>query len=116
MDVSSHSLKRPRSASPPPESAASTSEAPRDAESLLPTRAPKRLRRAHANEPISQETLGSMANANPLNRRNAKRDAKRARRAGRPVKSPATFMETDEHVGLNGTFFSQSFADQGAGI
>ena len=121
MDVSSHSLKRPRSVSPSPEpepSVASTSHMhQKDADSSLPSRPPKRMRRAHANDPISNETLSSMSHGNPLNRRNMKREAKRARRVGRVKPSITSNMEVDDHMGLSGTFFNQSVAELGtAGV
>ncbi|TCD70345.1 hypothetical protein EIP91_003696 [Steccherinum ochraceum] len=124
MDISTHSLKRPRSVSPPPEpelstASAPTSQPPQDSsETSAMQRPPKRFRRMHANDPISDRTLTSMAHSNPLNRRNMKREAKRARRAGRPAPGALHHggMEVDEGFALSGTFFNQSFAELGTAM
>ncbi|KAH8105284.1 hypothetical protein BXZ70DRAFT_920196 [Cristinia sonorae] len=115
MDVSSHSLKRPRSVSPAPQPdqpsvSASASVGTAVTENSRP---PKRFRRAHADDPISNATLASMAHSNPLNRRNMKREAKKARRAGR-VKPVVGGMDIDDGMELGGTFFTQGVLDFGA--
>ncbi|THH31687.1 hypothetical protein EUX98_g2494 [Antrodiella citrinella] len=120
MDVSTHSLKRPRSVSPPPsvvsvptegtqiQQGTSTNNHNSASEVSTNTRPPKRLRRSHADDPITKDTLARMAGANPMNRRHMKKEAKKARRVGR-VRAPASGgMEVDEDVTLSGTFLGES--------
>ena len=105
VDTSLLSHKRPRSASPSPTPGPSSRALSDDAGGVH--RLPKRLRRSHDvpayDAPVHAPGLSS---SNPLNRRQLKLAAKRARRAAR-VKGPvAGGMEVDEDIGLDSSFLA----------
>ncbi|KAI0783164.1 hypothetical protein C8Q75DRAFT_785156 [Abortiporus biennis] len=118
-DTSIHSLKRRHSPEPEEEPVpsvnpndASGSSAPRE-EPGYAHRAPKRMRKANAADPLSNATISSMAHNNPLNRKAVKRDMKKARRAAR-LRHHAHGdggMEVDD-IGLNGTIFPGGHAGE----
>ncbi|KAI0344187.1 P-loop containing nucleoside triphosphate hydrolase protein [Trametopsis cervina] len=107
-DTSRISHKRIRSASPTPSIATGTAPSQRYAapDHDYMQRAPKRLRRSHDipdyNAPVNAHRIAS---SNPMNRRLLKKEAKKARRAGRPQGIQAGTMEVDD-IGLAGTFFA----------
>ncbi|KAL1743203.1 P-loop containing nucleoside triphosphate hydrolase protein [Schizophyllum fasciatum] len=101
-DVSSASLKRPRSPSPDPLPMSGDNVEMLDPDDL-PTRQPKRLRKNH-DLPEYEQTQGLGRN-NPLNRRFLKKEAKRARKVQRLVaKAAGESMMVDE--GLAATFMT----------
>ncbi|KAI0081336.1 P-loop containing nucleoside triphosphate hydrolase protein [Panus rudis PR-1116 ss-1] len=124
MESDSPNRSRKRSRSPSPTLSAAPTNAPSQRGRSPPVRAPKRLRRSRADEPIAPATLASMESANPLNRRALKRAQKQARKAGRvrtgggigtgPINTSAGGggMEVDDDgpggigMGLSGTFFA----------
>lgn len=116
MLTDTKSLKRARSPSPAPSLPVSIPTQPplRREEPDQHQRAPKRMRRMHAADPISPSTIQTMAANNPLSRRRLKRDAKKERRAGRTRRtglagaSGGMEVECDDRMdGLDGTFFTE---------
>jgi nuclear GTP-binding protein len=89
--------KRSRSASPTPTALSTATEI--DGRG---TRLPKRLRKNRDGE-VDVHAQKAMGGANPLNRRALKKEAKKARKAGRTTRAlPQGGMEVDD--GLEGMF------------
>jgi len=113
-----HVIPRKRSRSPseapPPSASTSTSIMPADMEAASRhSRQPKRQRKSKEvpsyEAPPDQHVLDRMGKSNPLGRKALKRDAKKARKAGRVrgQHTPgATGMEVDEESGLQFTFMA----------